>query len=495
MKSLPKTGVPLRVAIPRGPGAIPTRPAKVMQGARTPTVAHIRASAKRCSRAVRFLRIVSSMPGRVPPPRNTRWLAPLLALTSLVSSTLAAGDVGMGGLSMLVDEALAQNPSLESMRDRTRELGELAEVANAWQDPLLSVELLNVPVDTFSIDDTPMAGVQLKLQQRLPEWGWTRAAKAVAEHRVEQSRHARAEAEVQLRRSVETLYWNLARSRLLELVTQEHLARTIELIRAVRARYEVGKTGQNALLRLAVLRDRLRDDLGDYRRAERTLSAGLSRALSRTPDHRFETPSVIEPISPEGNDRIWMEIARQNRPELDSIREEIKQQEKAATLSRIRVRPEVDVWVKYRIRTFESPTDDGTDFFSAGVSLPIPWGSAKRGLRGEAASMAARDGASARLAAALDRIEAELIEVDASWRRAAEKSSTYGGTLIPAARTALATTLSDFSVGKAEFATLYEAEVDLLVLERSYLSATIETHIQRAAARAMTGRSDLERSS
>lgn len=416
-----------------------------------------------------------------------RRIAQLLVLSLALGPMTARGNGASDPLTVLVDEAVAQNPSVEAMRSRTRELEELAEVSNTWPDPNFAIEYMNVPVDSFAIDDVPMGGVQFKLQQRLPELGWTQAAKEVADHNVERSRHVRAEAEVQLRRSVETLYWKLALSRMLEDVTDEHLARTVELIRAVRVRYEVGKAGQNALLRLEVLRDRLQDDLGDFKRAERRLSAGLARALARAPESRFETPTTIESIPREGNAQAWIEIAQQYRPELEAIRQEIKLQEKSAALSRIRTRPEVDLFVKYRVRTFESPTDDGTDFFSAGVSVPIPWGSRKRGLGGEAASFAARDGASSRLAAALDRIEAELIDVDASWNRAAEKSATYRDTLIPAAVAALETTLSDYSVGKAEFSTLYEAEIELLVLERSYLSAMIETHLQRAAAHAATG--------
>jgi cobalt-zinc-cadmium efflux system outer membrane protein len=415
---------------------------------------------------------------------NFRLIAQLMVV-SLALFPMAA--IAQDDLTLLVDEAITKNPSVEAMRDRTRELGELAKISDTWPDARLSVEYLNAPVDSFSISDVPMGGVQFKVQQRLPEWGWTRTAREVADHGVARSRYARAEAEVQLRRSVETLYWNLALSRLLEGVTGEHLARTLELIRAVRVRYEVGKAGQNVLLRLEVLRDRLQDDLGDFERAERRLSAGLARSLARPPASHFETPTSVESISMEGDTQVWIEYARQHRPELAAIREEIKLQDTAAALSRVGARPDVDVFVKYRIRTIDTARDDGTDFFSAGVSVPIPWGSRKRGLGGEAASIAARDGAGSRLAAAIDRIEAELISVEASWSRAAEKAATYKGTLIPAALTALETTLSDFSVGKAEFSTLYEAQVELLVLERSYLTATIETHLQRAAARGVTG--------
>ena len=49
------------------------------------------------------------------------------------------------------------------------------------------------------------------------------------------------------------------------------------------------------------------------------------------------------------------------------------------------------------------------------------------------------------------------------------------------------TTLSDFSVGKADFATLYESEVELLELERGYLKASIVTYQQRTLAGAETG--------
>ena len=46
---------------------------------------------------------------------------------------------------------------------------------------------------------------------------------------------------------------------------------------------------------------------------------------------------------------------------------------------------------------------------------------------------------------------------------------------------------ADYTVGKADFATLYQSEVDLLDLERTQRLATVRTHIEQAVARETIG--------
>jgi outer membrane protein TolC len=391
----------------------------------------------------------------------------------------------------LADEAVRANPGIEALRAQTQELSELAAVAGTWKDPMVGLEYLNAPVDSFRLDRAPMSGLQFQLQQNLPEWGWSRASKEVAALRMETSRHAVAEAELQLRRNVEALFWRLTLSNLLKRVTREHVERTQELLDAVRVYYEVGKVGQNAVLRLGVLRDRLEDDLGDFHRVDREISAGLNAALSRPASSRFDTPTQAVPLPIAGAAAQWLDLAHQHRPELRRIREEVSLKQKEAELARIKTRPDLNLWAKYRVRTIDTATDDGTDFVSVGVSVPIPWGSRKQGLGQQAAYLEAERASRARLAATIDEIESDLQIVEATWSRAYEKATTYRDRIIPAARATLETTLSDFSVGKADFASLYESEVELLMLENAYLAAAIETDIMSAAARSMIGISDL----
>jgi len=200
------------------------------------------------------------------------------------------------------------------------------------------------------------------------------------------------------------------------------------------------------------------------------------------------------PLPVKGSASAWLERAMLERPELARIREEVEAERKAAELARIETRPDVDLWFKYRVRTVNTPLDDGTDFITLGVSLPIPWNSRRRGLGEEAARLEGARGARARLAAAGNVIDSELITIEAVWQRAYEKATRYREQLIPAARATLDITLSDYSVGRADFSSLYESEVTLLLLEKTYLAASIETHLQRADARAAVGVATLEES-
>ncbi len=389
----------------------------------------------------------------------------------------------------LAEEAMAANPGLEALRARIAELDSLAGSAGTWRDPTIGIEYANVPVDSFSLDDHPMSALQLQAEQTIPAWGWSGLRKEVAAARTRTGEHALEEAQSQLRREVFELFWRLTLSRMLEGVTRKHIARTEELTEAARARYETGTAGQHQLLRLGVLRDRSRDELGDFVRADRVLSAALGRALSRDADQGFATPAVLEPKPVGGNVSEWLALARQKRPELKRIEASIQVAEKAAMLARVNGRPEVTAWMKYRIRTIDTAMDDGTDQISAGLSIPIPWGSLKRSRAQQAAQRQVARAQRARRLAELDRIESELAAIHARWTRAFEQAVEYRENLTPDARATLEISLSDYAVDRADFATLFEAEVTLLSLERTLLSATVQTHIQEAAFRATIGAS------
>ncbi len=410
------------------------------------------------------------------------WVRHIFLIALATSPSLAAAEDTAGSLAA---EALGANPTLDARRAQVEQLSAMAQVAGAWPDPMLAIELSNVPTSSFALGGHGMSGVQLRASQTTRPLRWSSMQHELGDAQTEVAQQALVEAEWQLGATVERLYWRLTLSRLLRAVTEEHLARTQELHSAVLARYEVGKAGQHAVLRLEVLRDRLADSLDDFERTDAVLTAALTRATGRTAG-AFETPTEIAPLSPPP-DGAWAGLAQTHRPELARMQAQVRQHEAAAQLARNEGMPDLSFWLGYRVRTFTGASDSGTDLVSAGLSVPLGLNSSRKASGLAAAHLHSAEGSRAAYAAELDRIDEQLASVTARWHRAFSKAGTYDIGLLPAARATLDTTLSDYTLDKADFASLYDAQVVLLDLERAWLIATVETHLQRTEALAVLG--------
>jgi outer membrane protein TolC len=384
-------------------------------------------------------------------------------------------------------EAVTASPRVGAQSARVRALARLEEVAGAWSDPMVALEYSNAPLTSGWIGDHPMSGLQVKVQQTLRPPGWSAERRAVVGARGDAAGQMEAEMALALQGAVAEIWWALARNRMLEAITREHLARTEELTDAVRARYETGAVGQHAVLRLSVLRDRLSDEVEEHARATRELQAGLAGALSREGvPGIFETPPTTTAADAPG-DADWRALAEAHRPAVAAARAQASTAEAEAALARTEARVDPTVWAGYRARVVQTETDPGTDLVSLGVSVPIPLGSGRRARGEESAALERGAAAEADRESLLDTIAAATDADVAAWRRAADKAAFYEAQLLPQARATLETTRSDFVVGRADFASLFDAEVALLDLERTHVRALVQTHILRARVTARLG--------
>ncbi len=410
-----------------------------------------------------------------------------------ISFLLAASALAAEDPTDLVAAALADNPGLASIEARIGELETLASVAGSWPDPMAALEYSNVPVSSWSLSGHPMSGLQLKAQQTIPFPGVTSLRSELAESRVEVATAQLDEARLRLARAVEESWWRLALVRQLRQVTEQHVALTEQLVEAVRVGYETGAAGQHALVRLELLRDTLIDSIRDLDRQERQLRAALAAAMHRRDVEPLPTPAEAQALTLRPDDTVdrWLDRAVEQRPALAELAAVERSAELQARLARRDAKPDLTVWAGYRVRTIQTETDPGTDLASLGLSVPLTLQSSRVGRGAETAALEVASQARLRREALLDTITAELTSSHAAWSRAEQKAGVYRDQLLPAGQQALATTLADYRVGKADFASLYQAEVQLLNLERARLTAIVETQLQRAAVRALTGETQL----
>jgi len=395
----------------------------------------------------------------------------LLAPLALASPATARAEDDAEELAEL---AVERQPSLEAMRERVQALQDVASVAGVWADPMLGAELSNLPVDGPLLTRHPMAGLQFKLQQMLPAPGVTRARVTAAEGRVDA-----AEAEIEslantLRGEVRDRFWDLALVRRLRALTARHVAELDGMIAAVSARYEVGVASQHDLLQLQLRRDRLAEMLPDLdSRAER-VQAVLNGALAREPSTAIATPKAwVEATLP--LDAAGRRAAVEEHPEVRALRVRASALRAEADRARAEVAPDPTVWLGYRVRTPQANGDPGTNFVTAGVSVPLPVGSSRRWRAMADAADAKARAAEAAAEAKRVRLAATLEAAEAERDRAAARAESYADRLEPAARAALQSTLSAYQVDRAVFADLIRAEIALLEVQRQRLLAEAET--------------------
>ncbi len=386
----------------------------------------------------------------------------------------------------LVLRAESSSPALASRRAQIAEVDALREVSRAWSDPVLTVGAMNLPLQPAELGGMAMTGAHFGIAQRLPTSGVPRRAGEVADARLVASAHAEAEAALQIGLAVRVGWWRLALVRQLRGVLARHLEAADTLLGAVRARYEVGAVGQGSVLRLELLRDALREDMADLARDEVALLASLARSVA-APELSVDSPAETSPLPVRGDPASWLAQAERARPLLAELDAEIAMAEAEAAMARAMGAPDVTLGASYLARVPVGDMPAGSDLVSFEVMVPVPLASSRVARGRRAAALHDAYGARARRAETSLVLRAELESAHARWTRAVERAERLASPLVPEATRARDTTLSDFRVGKGDFASLYEAEVMLLELERGARTAAIETRIQEALVRAIIG--------
>lgn len=418
----------------------------------------------------------------------------------LFAPTSAAADVASGELppaigasrddsdiaNRLADMALAANPSIRAIADRVSALEQKVRQAGAWLDPSISAEYSSMPIDDPVPGQHAMSGIQLMLRQTFHWPGKISAREAKAEQRVRQERLTLAEQRVQLRASVKRAYYRLALARQLRDVTRKNVQLVSDLVEVVRVKVEAGVAAQHELLRLRVLVGRLQDDLKSFDRDEVSLSAAINATLHRALDLPLPTPAQIVVAEPNADAATFAQRAEKARPLLKRYTAVHDTHVASARRAQREGYPDITVWAGYRVRT-QAGADPGRDFVSLGLSVPLPLSYDSRS-RSESrhderlAAAALQD-----RAAALDGIRSDLSRAVADWKRAVQQARTYRKELIPEARMSLDAVYSSYRVGRADFTSLLQAEIELLGFERTARIAEAAAAQARVDAEAMVG--------
>jgi outer membrane protein TolC len=415
-----------------------------------------------------------------------RFLAPLIGTLCVPGIVLAAEN--RRPEAFYVDAALANNPSLASMKQRIAMKENEAVRAGALSDPKAWIGLVNVPTNTWSLSEEDMTGKEIGISQMLPYPGKRDNSSQIVVREKEQAEFELAEMRNMLRADVKMAYAEISTVRSQAEVVRRARAILEQIVDVSREMFAVGKGSQPDVLRGQVEFQKMREMLLMLSNRERVLSVRLNTLAALPPaepvpplDHLAE---IRLDLSAEDLRKIYLE----ERPARKAVEARIRKGDLLVRQAEFEGKPEFEVGASYMQRNKMPDGTNRPDMVSAMVSMTLPvWrkGKVDPGVRAMAAEreMAVRD------EAALDNESANVIgSALSSVGNFGSVAALYRTTLIPHAEQAMESNLEAYRVGKIDFPMLMDSVMAILNFRKEYVGMVGEMHVMKARLEAAVGR-------
>jgi outer membrane protein TolC len=376
-------------------------------------------------------------------------------------------------LSQLVSDSLSVRPEIAAGDADVKAQAARVPQVGAMPDPTLQVGIQNDGFSDIQIGKMETSWVSIMLSQTLP-WPGKRALrsdiarleKTSTERTVDR---LRLSTEADVRRLYVQLVWVRDRLALLARLTSiwQGASETAKIV------YESGGGSQSDLLRARLELSRLKQRQIALSAQEQSLVQELNRLRAQPLDQPITTKTHLADLGlPTLFDKQQaVEDAMRRSPELAAARNQIISQERYTALVSKLALPDFTVAAGIMPRGTSLPP-----MWLLSVSAPIPIFSAGKQNHAVHESRARSESAQANSLAIEQLLQLRVSERHAALLASTETLSIYDAGLLLQSRATQESTLAQYRVGKASFASVLEANAGVLADEEGYLSTLAESY-------------------
>ncbi|MHB9071941.1 MAG: TolC family protein [Desulfobaccales bacterium] len=393
--------------------------------------------------------------------------APVLLLGALVSlstanSLWAQGNANLpADLQALIVEALKANSEIKQMASLAGAAKETIKPAGALEDPTVSFSMLNLPTDTWAMNQDPMTQKMLELSQKFPFPGKRRLRSEVAAEQAKSENLAYRDKVNEVRAKVVMSYWTLALAYASFDIVQKNKQFWEQVVQVAETRYKVGQGMQPDVLQAQVELGNYLDRLFQYRQRQESSQADLNALRSKPPQTPVGRPQALKPrpFILRLDDLI---AQAEVRPQLQALKALVAKQEKAVALAKKEYFPDATVTLGYAFRETLGPPVNlkQADMFNGGVMFNIPiWQGSKikPKIREE---QERRTAAKEAVQSTWNQLAAAIKDRYAKLMRLAQQIALYNQGIIPQAKQAAEASLASYQVGGLGFQQLYQNQIN-----------------------------------
>lgn len=405
------------------------------------------------------------------------YLLYLICLSVLVVRSVQAQEsqpqppgAEVGELLLIAKE---QNPELASMRYEAEAAAERMGTASALPDPLFRISLQDFTNQASggatSLAPNGVGSTYYRLMQPVPVWGKRDLKHGIAEAEASQAQGRSGTTWAELAAKIKTdfaQYYVVSNSRKL---TQEILNLTLNLERIAKSRYATGLAPQQDVIRAQVEQTSLRRDLLMLDTELQNSTLRLNTLLQRDPYAVLAYPQRLRPMPAPAKLEfsVMSEQLRSHNPQLFTLQAQTYVAEKNRELIYKNRYPDFAVGV--------GATQVGNEVkmweLMVEFNIPLQQG-ARRSQERDANKMLAA--AKSRKDSLASQLLGELAQYNAALDAAQRLETINSSSLIPQAEATLQAAYVGYQNGKVDFATLLDAQRQILKAKLDVLNAQLQ---------------------
>jgi cobalt-zinc-cadmium efflux system outer membrane protein len=391
-------------------------------------------------------------------------------------------------VSRYVESALADNPSLDSMRERIRMKENAAIKAGALDDPKLRLGITNLPVRSWDFRQEDMTGKEIGLSQMLPWPGMRKTRTEMVLREKEEAEFILEEMRSTMRSEIKMTYAELASVRKQIEAVRRSQDILKDIVGVAEEIYAVGKGSQPDVLRGQLEYGRMREMRIGLENREQVLSVRLNTLAASPADRPVPPLEDLPEISFPYGQADLVGIYQAERPARKALQTRVHRGDSSILMANLAGKPEFEVSASYMQRDAAPDGMRRSDMVSSMVSMTLPiWRKDKiePGIREMQAEkrMAERDLANLDLETS-NSIGRSL----ATMKSRRETAVLYRTTLIPQAEQSFQATAESYRVGKTDFPMLMDTVMAILSSRREYAATVGDMHMEKARLEAAVGR-------
>jgi len=362
------------------------------------------------------------------------------------------------------------DPSVARFKARAEALASEAVAEGQLPDPMVSAQVVNLPTDSFSVNQEPMTqALRVGVRQEFPAGRSLRirASQQIAAAQAEQARTEQALREIVL--ETRQAWLELAWHRRAVEILQQSRNRIEQQIGSLQSRFAAGGLNAQSLLRAELELSLLDDRITEHRRMAESARAALARYIGSEAYRRI--PDTLPEFTLDSTRLDRLERHLVDHPEITARQSLAEAANQGIALARQAYKPKLAVEAGYGFRS-ERP-----DLASIGVSLSVPLFTGQRQDKRQEAAVQRSRAAQFELDDHLRELRRQLDEALSDWRRYQERLTLYEQVVDQRAEQTVEASITTYANGQTDFAELIRSQL-----------AALDVQIKQAELAAQAGK-------